>query len=105
MPPTTNDDKTPQHFNNTAVKMGWVVNASPQINDESQYPTIIAICCVLSVLSMAIVSCRLYIRATARGLASDDWMAALSMVFALVYSILCIVRKSSLVPAPYAKTK
>ncbi|POR39180.1 Uncharacterized protein TPAR_00619 [Tolypocladium paradoxum] len=72
--------------------MGWVDNATPEVDAESQYPTIIAICVVLSVLSMAVVSCRLYIRGTARGLASDDWMAALSMGFALVYSILCIVQ-------------
>ncbi|KND90633.1 hypothetical protein TOPH_04733 [Tolypocladium ophioglossoides CBS 100239] len=72
--------------------MGWVDNATPEVNDESQYPTIIAICSVLSVLSIATVSCRLYIRANARGLASDDWMAALAMVFALIYSILCIVQ-------------
>ncbi|PHH69009.1 hypothetical protein CDD83_5862 [Cordyceps sp. RAO-2017] len=72
--------------------MGWVVNASPEVDAESQYPTIIAICVVLSLLSIATVSCRLWIRATARGLAADDWMAALSMVFALIYSILCIAQ-------------
>ncbi|RFU79456.1 integral membrane [Trichoderma arundinaceum] len=72
--------------------MGWVVNATDEINDESQYPTIIAICIVLSVFSIVIVGARLYIRFTARGLASDDWMAALSVAFALIYSILCIVQ-------------
>lgn len=72
--------------------MGWVENASTEVEALSQYATIIAICVVLSVLSISVVSCRLWIRATARGLASDDWMAALSMVFALIYSILCIIQ-------------
>lgn len=75
--------------------MGWVVNATEAINDESQYPTIIAICVVLSVVSIAVVGTRLWIRFQARGLASDDWMSLLSVVFALIYSILCIVRKST----------
>ncbi|EHK44092.1 uncharacterized protein TrAtP1_008569 [Trichoderma atroviride] len=72
--------------------MGWVLHASEAVNDESQYPTIIIICVVLSVLSMLTVGARLYIRFAARGLASDDWMSALSVVFALMYSILCIVQ-------------
>ena len=76
--------------------MGWVLNADEAINHESQYPTIIIICSILSASSIVIVCTRLYIRHTARGLASDDWMAALSVVFALIYSILCIVRKSTL---------
>ncbi|RDA85741.1 hypothetical protein CP532_5957 [Ophiocordyceps camponoti-leonardi (nom. inval.)] len=72
--------------------MGWVRAASPAVEAQSQYGTIIAICIVLSVLSVATVSCRLWIRAAARGLAGDDWMAALSMVFALAYSGLCIAQ-------------
>jgi hypothetical protein len=73
--------------------MTWVLNASEAVNQESQYPTIIAICMVLSVVSIIVVGARLYIRFAARGLASDDWLSALSVVFALIYSILCIVRK------------
>ncbi|PHH66557.1 hypothetical protein CDD81_7032 [Ophiocordyceps australis] len=72
--------------------MVWVAHASPELDAQSQYPAIIAICVVLSVVSMAIVGCRLYIRSAARGLASDDLMAAVSLVFALVYSILCIAQ-------------
>ncbi|KAL7951634.1 hypothetical protein V8C42DRAFT_339559 [Trichoderma barbatum] len=72
--------------------MGWVINATEEISNESQYSTIVAICVVLSVFSIAIVGARLWIRFKARGLASDDWMSALSVVFALIYSILCIVQ-------------
>lgn len=73
--------------------MTWVNNATPTVNAISDYRTIIAICVVLSVLSIAVVSTRLWIRGSARGLKADDCMAALSMAFALIYSILCIVRE------------
>ncbi|ODA82205.1 hypothetical protein RJ55_00711 [Drechmeria coniospora] len=72
--------------------MGWVDNATSEVEAMSQYPTIIAICVVVSLLSIVTVGGRLWVRATARGLASDDWMAAMSMLFALVYSILCIMQ-------------
>lgn len=72
--------------------MGWVINVAPEVAAESQFPAIICICVVLSLLSIGTVSCRLWIRAKARGLAGDDYMAALSMVFALAYSALCIAR-------------
>jgi hypothetical protein len=75
--------------------MGWVLNATAEVEAESQWPTIVAICSVLSFLSISVVSMRLWIRASARGLASDDYMAGLSMIFALIYSILCIVRECS----------
>jgi hypothetical protein len=76
--------------------MGWVDNASPEVDALSQYPKIIAISTVLSVLSITIVCARLWIRYKNHGLAADDWMATLSMFFALLYSILCIVRKSGI---------
>lgn len=72
--------------------MGWVANASEAVDAESEWRTIISICVVLSVCSIAVVSCRLYIRAKVRGLAADDYLAALSMTFAFAYSILCIVQ-------------
>ena len=72
--------------------MGWVDHASPELDAESQWRTIVAICTVLSFFSILIVSLRLYIREKNHGLAADDWMAGLSMLFALMYSILCIVR-------------
>ncbi|KAK1961162.1 ATP synthase F0 [Colletotrichum sublineola] len=72
--------------------MGWVVNATPEVEAISQWPTIVAIACVLSFLSVTVVGSRLWIRHTARGLASDDWMSALSMVFALIYSGLTIAQ-------------
>jgi hypothetical protein len=81
--------------------MGWVENASPAVEAESQWQTILVVCLVLSFLSITSVCARLWVRYTARGLAADDWLSALSMVFALVYSILCIVRKSLSLPSPH----
>jgi hypothetical protein len=72
--------------------MVWVDNATPEVDAESQWRTIVTICSVLSTLSVAVVGTRLWLRHKNHGLASDDWMAAIAMVFALLYSILCIVR-------------
>ncbi|KAF7555551.1 hypothetical protein G7Z17_g2066 [Cylindrodendrum hubeiense] len=72
--------------------MGWVLNATSEVNAQSQYPTIITICTLLSILSSAVVLARLYVRFRARGLAYDDSMSALSMVFAILYSALCIAQ-------------
>ncbi|KAK4039471.1 hypothetical protein C8A01DRAFT_36509 [Parachaetomium inaequale] len=72
--------------------MGWVDNASPEVDALSEWPKIIAICTVLSVFSIATVCTRLWIRHKNHGLAADDWMAILSMVFALIYSIMCIAQ-------------
>ncbi|RBR26805.1 uncharacterized protein FIESC28_00386 [Fusarium coffeatum] len=72
--------------------MGWVLNASPEVDASSQYPTIIAITIVLTILSLSIVTTRLYIRWKARGMAGDDWMSGLSMLFALIYSCICIAQ-------------
>lgn len=79
--------------------MTWVLHASQSVDAESHYPTIIAVCVSLSVISVAGVLSRLHIRYSGHGLGWDDYMAGLSMVFALAYSMLCVARKmmSSLV--------
>lgn len=78
--------------------MGWVLNATPEVNSVSQWPKIITVAVVLCVLSSAVVITRLCIRYRARGLAGDDWMSVLSMAFAIIYSALCIARM--LIPPP-----
>ncbi|KAI3542611.1 [Colletotrichum costaricense] len=72
--------------------MGWVLNATPEVEAISQWPTIIAVVIVLSVLSVIVVGSRIWIRFSARGLAADDWMSILSEVFALIYSGLTIAQ-------------
>ncbi len=100
IPPATGPSSPVRRRSQSLVTMVWVDNASPEVDAESQYPTIIAICTVLSVLSITIVCARLWIRFKNHGLAADDWMATLSMVFALLYSILCIVRMCMTTSAP-----
>lgn len=78
--------------------MPWVANATPEVDASSQWRTIVAVCVVLGVVSMVIAGMRVYIRAKARGMGADDAMATLSLVFAILYSIICIIRKSHLEP-------
>lgn len=73
--------------------MGWVKNASPEVEAASQWPMIIPVIVVLTVLSTVIVTWRLWIRYKARGLALDDHFSTLSMVFAIIYSALSIGRE------------
>ncbi|KAK0709311.1 hypothetical protein B0T26DRAFT_652792 [Lasiosphaeria miniovina] len=72
--------------------MGWVDNASPEIEAKSEYRTIISVVVVLTVLAIGIVSARLWIRIKSHGMASDDWMAVVSMACCILYSIACIVQ-------------
>jgi len=73
--------------------MGWVLNASPEVEAESQWRLILAVVLVVTLVSIITVCSRLWIRKEARGLAADDWMAAIAMAFAIIYSIICVVRK------------
>lgn len=72
--------------------MVYVAHGSPEIDALSQYKTIIAICVVMSGLAIIIVGSRLYIRKTNNRIAADDWMSLLALIFAIAYSVLCIVR-------------
>lgn len=72
--------------------MVFVANATPEVDAQSQYATIIAICVVMSALATVIVCARLFIRKKNNRIAGDDWMSILSLIFAIAYSILCIVR-------------
>lgn len=73
--------------------MPWVANATPEVDASSQWRTIVTVCVVLGVVAMVIAGMRVYIRAKVRGMAADDWMATLSLIFAILYSIICIIRK------------
>ena len=75
----------------------WVLNIDdrPELEDQSNWRMILAICVVFSFVSTLIVGMRLWIRFAARGLAWDDLMAFLAMIFAVVYAALCIARMFS----------
>ncbi|EJP61214.1 ATP synthase F0 [Beauveria bassiana ARSEF 2860] len=72
--------------------MAFVANATAEINVQTQYKIIITICLVMTSLSVVIVGTRLSLRWTNNTVAADDFMALLGLVFAGVYSVLCIIR-------------
>ena len=73
--------------------MTWVANATPEVDAASQWRTIITVCVVLGVAAAVIAGMRVWVRARARGMEADDWMALLSIIFATAYSVICILRK------------
>lgn len=72
--------------------MVFVAHASADVDAKSSYKAIIATCVVLSCASTAVVGVRLYLRRRSRCVAADDWMSFASLLFAVAYSILCIIR-------------
>ncbi|OAA70535.1 integral membrane protein [Cordyceps fumosorosea ARSEF 2679] len=72
--------------------MVFVAHGSPELDEKSQYKMIIAVCVVMSGLASIIVGARLFIRKKNNRIAADDWMSILSLIFAIAYSVLCIVQ-------------
>jgi hypothetical protein len=60
--------------------MGWVYNASPEVEAASQYPVILGVCISLTILMIITVCLRLYVRAQASRLGSADYVMVVSMV-------------------------
>ena len=60
--------------------MGWVLNASDEIAVQSKYPTIIAVCIVLTLLMMTVVVLRIYLHSQARQIRADDYVIIASAV-------------------------
>jgi hypothetical protein len=60
--------------------MGWVYNASPEVEAASQYPVILGVCVSLTILMIITVCLRLYVRAQASRLGSADYVMVVSMV-------------------------
>ncbi|XWW94465.1 hypothetical protein V2A60_008764 [Cordyceps javanica] len=72
--------------------MVFVVNATEETDAKSSYRTIIVICVVTSIFSTVVVGARLQLRRRSHSLAADDWMSFSSLLFAVTYSSLCIIR-------------
>ncbi|KAJ5178004.1 uncharacterized protein N7500_000703 [Penicillium coprophilum] len=70
--------------------MGWVRNASPEVQAASQYPLILGVCLSLTILMVFTVSMRLFLRARASRWAAADYVMVVSMIFSVIYSALCI---------------
>lgn len=75
--------------------MVYVANASPELDAMSRYPSIIAVCVVMSALASIVVCTRLKVRQGMKTLKADDWMALVAMIMGIAYSVLCIVREST----------
>ncbi|KAI2732354.1 hypothetical protein CBS147332_1493 [Penicillium roqueforti] len=70
--------------------MGWVHNASPEVEAASQYRLILGVCLSLTILMVCTVSLRLFLRARASRWAAADYVMVVSMAFSVIYSALCI---------------
>lgn len=61
--------------------MTWVENARPEIEAESQWPMIVAVCVVLTVAMASTVGLRLYVRIRMiKSVGIDDYVMLASMV-------------------------
>ncbi|OQE07298.1 hypothetical protein PENVUL_c014G06751 [Penicillium vulpinum] len=60
--------------------MGWVHNASPEVEAASQYRLILGICLSLTILMVFTVSMRLFLRARASRWAAADYVMVVSMI-------------------------
>lgn len=60
--------------------MGWVHNATPEVNAQSNYPTILGVCFSLTGAMIVVVCLRLYIRIRNRRMAVDDYVMIVTMV-------------------------
>ena len=67
-------------IHNSVVTMAWVLNASDEVNARSDYPTIIAVCLVLTILMTVVVVLRIYVHASVRQIGSDDCVILGNMV-------------------------
>lgn len=69
-----------------SLSMAWILNASREVEAKSQYPTIVAIYMVLTIISVASISPRL------SGTSAEAWPAIIYnlplVVFALIYAML-----------------
>lgn len=60
--------------------MGWVYNATPEVEAASQYPVVLGVCLSLTILMVITVSLRLFMRAQASRLGAADYVMVVSMV-------------------------
>lgn len=59
----------------------WVYNSTPEVNAQSNYPTILGASFPILVLMLITVGARLYVRVrTVRGIGADDWAVVIAAV-------------------------
>ncbi|KAI9788511.1 MAG: hypothetical protein M1816_006851 [Peltula sp. TS41687] len=71
----------------------WVYNASPAVNAQSNFPTIIAVCICLTVIMIVMISMRCYVRMIMlRSVGADDWTILFSAICSIIYNALAIAQ-------------
>ncbi|KAJ5689815.1 hypothetical protein N7462_004207 [Penicillium macrosclerotiorum] len=70
--------------------MGWVYNATSEVELVSDYRLILGVCLSLTALMVVTVGLRLFVRAQASRLGPADYVMIVSMTFSIIYSALCI---------------
>ncbi|KAF4219556.1 hypothetical protein CNMCM8980_009375 [Aspergillus fumigatiaffinis] len=74
--------------------MGWVHNASPEIDAQSRYPLILGVCITLTLLMVITVCLRLFLRIKLGRFDASDFVMVFGMIFSIVYNALCIAPES-----------
>ncbi|KAH6665369.1 hypothetical protein B0J14DRAFT_230970 [Halenospora varia] len=71
----------------------WVINATPVVNDRSNYQTIVGVCIAMATLMVVVVCTRLYVRiGMLKRPGSDDWFIIAAAVCAVIYAALTITQ-------------
>ncbi|KAL1296905.1 hypothetical protein AAFC00_004517 [Neodothiora populina] len=70
--------------------MTWVYHATPEIDAKSEYPAIITVNVVFTVIAILCVALRFAIRSGS--VALDEWVTLVTLLFDVIYNILCIVQ-------------
>ncbi|KAF2147958.1 WD40 repeat-like protein [Myriangium duriaei CBS 260.36] len=73
--------------------MGWIYNGSAELDGHSNYPTIIGSIMATTIVMVAVVFARFYVRLRlVRGVGADDWLVLASTIGSLIYAIGAIVQ-------------
>ncbi|GFF24777.1 LOW QUALITY PROTEIN: hypothetical protein IFM46972_01175 [Aspergillus udagawae] len=83
--------------------MGWVHNASPEIDAQSRYPLILGVCITLTVLMVITVCLRLFVRIKLGRFGAADYVMVFGMIFSIVYNALCISLHHRFSYEPYSQ--
>ncbi|XP_077661056.1 uncharacterized protein AFUA_6G00640 [Aspergillus fumigatus Af293] len=72
--------------------MGWVFGASPEIDAQSRYPVLLGVCISLTLLMVATVCLRLFVRIKLGRFDASDYVMVFGMIFSIIYNALCIAQ-------------
>ncbi|EAW08964.1 uncharacterized protein ACLA_099080 [Aspergillus clavatus NRRL 1] len=72
--------------------MGWVYNASPEVEAQCKYRVILGVCISLTVLMVLTVCLRLFVRVKLGRFGAADYVMVFGMIFSIIYNGLCIAQ-------------